>query len=199
MRRPRTVLVVVLAWSSLVASTAFGDTPPEGGPPASAEGASREPGPAAGTFSQADNLGMNLWTHNFDTGANKTVSDSTVLTEFVGLHYYFVDRWRIGMVLQFSELLQPSPPPTATRFWTFALLPQIGWHFYGPFYAAAVFTFAPRTSGAGNLDLGVQAVLGGGFPIVDNVRANLAVEVPYNFYVAKTIGVTPLAGISVGL
>jgi len=79
---------------------------------------------------------------------------------------------------------------------TFALLPQIGWHFADPFFAALVFTFAPVTSGRAQLDLGFQAVLGAGFKVAEEVSVNAALEVPWNFRIRNTIGITPLLGLS---
>src|SRR5438046_7431454 len=95
-------------------------------------------------FVQSDNLGMNLWSHDFTARKTTNVTDSAALSEFVGLHYFFVRDVRVGMNLQFTELLS-DPPPGGSRFKTFALLPQVGWNFYEPFFAAFIFTFAPRT------------------------------------------------------
>jgi hypothetical protein len=156
------------------------------------------PGPKQGDVVQTDTLGMNLVSWNLDSGKTTTVADQAGLSEFVGAHYFVADKWRVGMNFQFTELLT-TPPKGTNPFWTFALLPQVGWHFYDPFFAAAVFTFAPRTRGAGNLDMGVQAVLGAGLKLADGVRLTGAIEVPYNFYVSRTIGITPLLGLSVKL
>lgn len=152
-----------------------------------------------GDVVQTDTLGVNVVNHDFTTGATHTVSDATVLSEFVGLHYFVADGVRLGMNLQFSELLQPAPAQGRDRFTTFALLPQIGWDFYGPFFSALVFTIAPRTGAASALDLGFQGVLGAGFPVSDRVKVNLAVEVPFNFHIHDTLGLTPLAGIGIRL
>ena len=152
-----------------------------------------------GDFVQTDTLGMNVVSHDFTAGATHTVSDATVLSEFVGLHWFVADGVRLGMNLQFSETLQPEPPAGRSRFATFALLPQIGWDFYGPLFTALVFTIAPRTGGASDLDLGLQGVLGAGFPIAQRVKLNLALEVPFNFYIHRTLGLTPLVGIGVRL
>src|SRR5580693_10258475 len=115
--------------------------------------------PGQGTFVETDTLGMNVVSYNLDTSKTTTVADSAGLSEFVGGHYFFADGWRFGMNVQFTELLT-TPPPGGNRFSTFALLPQIGWHFWGPLFAAVVFDFLPRTSGGANLDLAVQALLG---------------------------------------
>ncbi len=151
-----------------------------------------------GDFVQSDNLGMNMVTWNLSKGTTTTVADAKVLSEFVGLHYYFAKDVRVGLNLQFSEQLDPEPK-TGDRFRTFALLPQIGWNISGPLFVAAIFTIAPRTGGGGNLVLGVQALAGASFPISERVRFSVALELPYNFYPDQTIGLTPLLGLSIRL
>jgi hypothetical protein len=151
-----------------------------------------------GDVVQTDTLGMNLVSHNIDTGKTTTVSDSAGLSEFVGAHYFFADGWRVGMNLQFTELLS-TPPPMGSRFSTFALLPQVGWHFYGPLFAALVFGVLPRTSGGANFDLAVQGVFGAGVPVSDRLSISAALEAPYNFLIHETIGLTPLLGVAIRL
>ena len=128
--------------------------------------------PKKGEWVQSNSVGMNLVTYAFDTGKTTGVGDVAALSEFVGLHYFVIDRLRIGMNLQFSEYLT-DPAPGQSRFATFALLPQIGWHFWGPLFAAFVFTIAPWTLGganrSNNFDFGMQAVFGGGGPVGDRV------------------------------
>lgn len=154
--------------------------------------------PKQGTVVQTDTLGMSVLSYNFDTSKTTTVSDGAGLSEFVGAHYFFADGWRIGMNLQFTELLT-TPPPGGDRFSTFALLPQVGWHFYGPLFTALVFSFLPRTSGGAHLDMAVQGVIGAGVPVCDRVSLSGALEVPYNFYIHTTVGLTPLLGASIRL
>ncbi len=149
----------------------------------------------AGDVVQTDNLGMNVVTWNLSKGTKKTVADEQVLSEFVGAHGYFAKDLRLGMNLQFSEQLAPAPAEGG-RFRTFALLPQIGWNVHDPFFVAAIFTFAPRTSGGANLVLGVQALGGVAFEVAEGVKLSFALEVPYNFHPDHTIGLTPLAGLS---
>ncbi len=151
--------------------------------------------PEKGTVIQTDTLGMNMVSYNFDTSKTTTVADTTGLTEFLGAHYFFAEGWRVGMNFQFTEVLS-ALGPKANHFSTFAMLPQVGWHFYGPMYAALVFTFAPRTSGGANLDMGFQGVFGASVPVNDRLSVSAGVEVPYNFYIHNTIGVTPLLGVS---
>ena len=159
-------------------------------------------GPPQGAWSQSDTLGMNLVSWNVDTSKTTTVSDTTALSEFIGIHYFFIDNVRLGVNLQFTEYLS-TPKSTQSRLATFAVLPQIGWHFAGPFYAAFVLTIAPWTGGVSNFVLGVQGVLGVGIPLAERVKLTLAIEVPVNFGITSTtsttIGFTPLLGISIRL
>jgi hypothetical protein len=152
-----------------------------------------------GDWIQTDTLGMNMYSYNFDKSAATDVTDAQNLSEFVGLHYYFIDHVRVGMNLQFTERLDPDPASGTSRFQTFALLPQIGWNFYNPFFAALVVTIAPWTAGKSLFDDGFQGVLGASTKLTSRVRGNLAVEIPVNLHQATTIGITPLVGISVGL
>ena len=152
-----------------------------------------------GDWIQTDTLGMNVVSHNFDSGTTTSVADAANLSEFIGLHYYLVDRVRVGMNFQFTERIAPSVPSGQSAFQTFALLPQIGWNFADPFFAALVLTIAPRTAGGDNFDLGLQGVLGVGFPIAPRVRGSVALEVPWNFKIHQTLGLTPLLGISIRL
>ena len=150
-----------------------------------------------GDFVQTDNLGMNLITRNFSNDTTKTIANAANLIEFVGLHGYVSDTVRLGLVLQFSERITPAPPEGASRLQTFALLPQVGWVFWDPFYTALVFTYAPRTDGIARTTLGLQGVFGATIPISERIKANLALEVPWNFHPAETLGLTPLAGIAI--
>jgi hypothetical protein len=166
-------------------------------------------GPKQGTFVQSDTLGMNMITYNFDNGKTTGVGDVAALSEFVGLHYFVIDNLRVGVNFQFSEYLT-NPEAGQSRFATFAILPQIGWHFWGPLFAALVFTIAPWTKGGvpdasapmvtdNHFDLGFQFVFGAGIPIGSRVNLNAAIEVPYNFLVNRTLGFTPLLGVSIRL
>lgn len=152
-----------------------------------------------GDVVQADNLGMNMISWNLTKGTNTTVSDQQTLSEFTGLHYYITDRVRLGAMLQFSEVLNPTPK--YDRFSKFAILPQVGWNFWGPLYMAGIVTIAPRTQGGDNMVLGVQYLLGASVPVSKVVRLNAALEVPWDFYNAtgknqQVVGLTPLVGVS---
>lgn len=151
-----------------------------------------------GEIIQTDALGMNLVTRDLDQHTTRTVADVVNLSQFVGLHGYLVDRVRLGANLQLTERLWPEPGPGA-RIQRFAVLPQIGWNFYDPFFTALVFGFAPRTDGKVHLNLSVQAVLGVSLPISDRVRFSVAGEVPYTFYDRHLIGFTALTGIAIRL
>jgi len=151
-----------------------------------------------GEFIQTDTLGVNLLTRDLDKGTTRSVKDAVNLSEFVGLHGYVVDRVRLGANLQLSERLWPEPAPGA-RIQRFAILPQIGWNFWDPFFTALVFGVAPRTDAKARLNLSLQVVLGVSLPLTRRVRLSIAGEVPYTFYDRHLIGVTALAGVAIRL
>lgn len=149
----------------------------------------------AGKVLQTDTLGMNVVTWNLAKGTATTVADAQVVSEFVGAHYQLWKDVRLGMNLQFSEQLAPQVQ-AGNPFRLFALLPQVGWNVWGPFFVAGTLTIAPFTNGGWNWVLGVQAVGGAGWKVSKRVTLSAAVEVPYNFYPAQTLGITPLLGAS---
>jgi hypothetical protein len=151
-----------------------------------------------GEFIQTDTLGVSLLTRDLDKDTTRTIRDVVNLSEFVGLHGYVVDRVRLGANLQLTERLWPHPAP-GTRIQRFAVLPQVGWNFFDPFFTAVVFGFAPRTDGKGRLNLSLQGVLGVSLPLSQRVRLSIAGEVPYTFYDRHLIGVTALTGIAIRL
>jgi hypothetical protein len=156
-------------------------------------------GPSRGDVIQTDTVGMSMVTRDFTTHTTKTVADTTNLSEFVGLHYYFVDRWRLGMNVQLTEQLRPTPPADGSRFRSYALLPQLGCSFYDPFFAALVYKVAPRTNGQSKLDMAVQGLLGVSFAVSRRVRVSFAAEAPFAFHIHRTLGLTLLTGISIRL
>lgn len=158
----------------------------------------RAAGPKQGEFIQTDTLGMSLVSHDLDHGTTRTVKDVVNLSEFVGLHGYVVDRVRLGVNFQLTQRLWPEPP-AGERIQRFAVLPQVGWNFYDPFFTALVFGFAPRTEGKEHLNLSLQAVLGVSLPISKRVRLSVAGEVPWTFYDRRLIGFTALTGIAIRL
>ncbi len=154
-----------------------------------------EAAPGAGKVVQTDTFGMNVATWNFTKGSTATVADAQVLSEFVGVHYYEWKDVRLGMNLQFSEQLAPQLQ-AGNPFRIFAFLPQVGWNVGGPFFVAGTLTIAPFTNGAWSWVLGVQAVGGAAWEVAKGVKVTTAVEIPYNFYPAQTLGLTPLLGAS---
>jgi hypothetical protein len=151
---------------------------------------------AEGDFLQTDTLGMSLVSRDMTLGRTRTVEDAGNLSQLVGLHYFFAERFRAGMTIQVTERLWPTPVGEQSRLQRLALLPQVGWRFYDPFFAALVFAYAPRTDGQANPALAVQAALGAAIPIADGINVSLALEVPYTFYPRQVIGLTSLAGMS---
>jgi hypothetical protein len=152
--------------------------------------------PKAGEWVQADNLGMNLYSYDYVARTAKTVADRADLSEFVGAHYFFADGWRVGVMFQASERLAPAPPAGESRFRTFAVLPQVGWHFYGPMFAALIVTIAPFIDGKPTFTFGGQFLLGAGVQVAKSVKLTAALEIPVNFVGKTTIGITPLLGAS---
>lgn len=155
--------------------------------------------PSRGDVIQTDTVGMSMVTRDFTTHTTKTVADATNLSEFVGLHYYFVDRWRLGMNVQLTEQLAPVPPANGSRIRSYALLPQLGCNFYDPFFAALIYKVAPRTNGESKLDMAVQGLLGVGLAVSRRVRVTFAAEAPFAFHIHRTLGLTLLTGISIRL
>ncbi len=153
----------------------------------------------AGDVVVVDNFGVPLYTHNFDTGKDVGIGDKLFITEFLGAHYFVTNTIRVGMMMQWTEQYAGELAPGADHFTTFALLPQVGWNFYDHLSAAAIFTYAARAGGKDQYDLGVQALLGYGLPITKTTSLNFALEIPYNFRLARTIGITPLVGLTMEL
>jgi len=105
-----------------------------------------------GEWTQTDALGMNLYQYNFTAGSEDTdVTQQQNLSEFIGLHYYFADHWRVGMALQFTERLNPSITNGTSDLRTFGFLPQIGWNFARPFFMQLTLGLLPWTSGVSEL------------------------------------------------
>jgi hypothetical protein len=155
-----------------------------------------------GDFVQTDTLGLRLINYTYDPPPTqtKTIANQAFLSEFVGLHYFFVDRVRLGMNLQFSEQLAPPVgQDNGIAFRTFAFLPQIGWDFWGPMFAAFVVTLAPWSSGTSTFEFGLQGVLGVGIPIVNRVKITAAVEVPFTLVPDREVALTPLLGVAIRL
>lgn len=153
----------------------------------------------AGDVVVTDNIGVPLYTNNFDN-SNKSFSigDKLLVSQFMGASYFVSETIRVGLMFQWTEQYTGPLAPGSDHFTTFALLPQIGWS-YHHFQAAAIFTYAPRAAGQDRLDLGIQGLLGYSLPLTKTTSLNTLVEVPYNFHLARTLGVTPLVGLSFDL
>jgi len=152
-----------------------------------------------GELVQTDALGASLVSHDYKTGTTKNIGHLFNLSEFIGLHYYAVDNLRLGMNVQYNERIFPAPPSRSSRFQRFALLPQVGWNFYGPLFGALVAGFVPRVDGKEKLNLTLQGILGVSLPLSGRVRMSLAGEVPWTYYDHYVLGVTALTGISIRL
>lgn len=152
--------------------------------------------PKQGDGLQTDSLSMLLVNRDFTTHTTSSIKDTLNLSGTVGLHYYFVDRVRAGMGLQFTERLWPDPPAGSSRLQRIALMPQIGWSFYDPFFTALIFSYAPRTKGRALPDMAVLGALGAGLPVTRRMKLSIAVEVPFAFYQHRTLGVVGLTGVS---
>lgn len=150
----------------------------------------------AGDIVETDMLGTNVWQYNFGSQKTTTIANDFALSEFLGLHYYFVDEVRAGMAFQFTETIAPPPADGVSSFSTFALLPQVGWNFAKPFFAQLTFAVRLRKDSVAEVDLGVQAVFGASLPLTNQISGTFAVEIPYYFKLEQTIGVTPLVGIA---
>jgi hypothetical protein len=153
-------------------------------------------GPKRGDVLQTDSLSMLLVSHDYTTNTNSSIRNVINLSGNVGLHYYFVDRVRFGMNVQFTERIWPEPPGDSSRFQRFALMPQLGWSFYDPFYTALIFSYAPRTLGRAVPDMAVLAALGATFPITERMKFSVALEVPFAFLHHRTLGLVALTGVS---
>jgi hypothetical protein len=152
-------------------------------------------GPKQGEGLQTDSLSMLLASHDYTTGTNSSIRNAVNLSLNVGLHYYFVDRVRIGTSLQFTERLWPAPDNGSSRFQRFAVMPQIGWSFYDPFFTALLFSYAPRTQGRAQPDMAVLVALGAAFPITKRMKFSVAAEAPFAFHYHRTLGVVGVMGV----
>jgi hypothetical protein len=51
----------------------------------------------------ANNLGLPLYTHNFDSGKTTTIDDKVLLSQFIGAHCFLTEHLRLGMMFQWTE------------------------------------------------------------------------------------------------
>lgn len=152
-----------------------------------------------GELLQTDTLGASVVSHDYRTKTTKNISQLFNLSEFIGLHYYAMDQLRFGMNVQFNERIFPAPPAHGSRWQRFALLPQVGWNFYGPLFCALVAGVVPRVDGKEKLNLTLQGIFGVSLPLAGRVRMSVAGEVPWTYYDHNVIGVTALTGIAIRL
>ncbi len=153
-------------------------------------------GPKQGDGLQTDSLSMLLASRDYTTHTDSSLRNVINVSGNVGLHYYFVDRVRAGMSLQFTERLWPAPPAASSRFQRFALMPQLGWSFYDPFYTALIFSYAPRTLGRAIPDLAVLVAFGVSLPVTERMKFTVALDVPFAFLHHRTLGLVALMGVS---
>jgi hypothetical protein len=152
--------------------------------------------PRRGDVLQTDGFSMVLVTRDFTDDKTTSVNDAVNLSGLIGLHYYVAERVRLGVALQYTQRLWPEPADPASRFQRFAVMPQLGWNFADPFYAALIFAYAPRTRGRATLDMSAAALVGAGIPLSERVRWTVAVEAPWAFYYHQTVGFMVLSGLS---
>ncbi len=149
-----------------------------------------------GDFVQTDSLGTNLFTRDLEEHRTTTIGDAFNLSEYMGIHYYVVDRVRLGMTFQWTQRITPEPPEGESRFQRLAFLPQIGWNFCDPFYVAVIYGVAPYTRGRSRLEMTIEGAFGMSLPLSERLRFSLAAVVPRAFYAGETIGLTAISGLS---
>jgi hypothetical protein len=132
---------------------------------------------------------------DFTEHTTSGIADAFNLSETVGLHYYFVDRVRLGMGLQLTERITPKPERGSSRLQRVAVLPQVGWSFWDPFYTALAVSYAPRTRGRAIADVALLGVLGAGVALSESVRFSVAFEVPWAFHYHQTLGLVLYSGL----
>jgi hypothetical protein len=151
-------------------------------------------------------VGTNVWTHHVASGQDTTIAinpgqtsstGSFKLSEFPGIGYNVTDRVRLGLNLQFTELITPEPGDNLN---TFGLLPQVNVRFWGPLSASLVPSFYPVYDGTSQYHFAIQGVLAAGWAVSGGFRFTAALEVPVFLKISKqtseTIGLTPILGFS---
>jgi hypothetical protein len=152
--------------------------------------------PKQGDVLQTDSLSMLLVNRDLTTRTTSSIKNTINLSANVGLHYYFVDRVRIGMSLQATTRLWPEPIDGSSRLQRFAFMPQLGWSFHDPFFVALLFSYAPRTLGRANPDLAVLGAIGAALTITRSTKISLALQVPYSFLHHRAVGLVAVTGVS---
>jgi len=151
--------------------------------------------PRRGEGLQTDGLSTSLVNRDFTDKKTASLATAFNLSEVVGLHYYVVDRVRVGMSMQVSERIVPEPEPGSSRLQRIAFMPQVGYNFSELFFTAVLFSYAPRTRGRAIPDLSLTGVLGAGVRLADGVRFSVALEAPWAFHYHQTLGVVVYSGL----
>lgn len=162
----------------------------------SSVGAAAQAGPEQGDWLQTDSLSMLLASHDFTTRTNSSIRKVVNLSATVGLHHYVVDNVRLGVGLQLTQRLWPALPEGSSSLQRLAIMPQVGWNFYDPFYTALIFSYAPRTQGRAIADMALLPVLGVSVPVTKRMKFTFALETPFAFLYHRTVGLVALAGVS---
>lgn len=127
---------------------------------------------------------------------DKSSDNSLKISEFPGIGYDVTNRIRLGLNLQFTELVTPEPGDNLNIF---GFLPQINYKFWGPFTASLVPPFYPVYDGISQFHFAVQGVIGAAYPLGKGFTAACSIEVPVFIKtpadVNETIGITPLLGV----
>lgn len=153
--------------------------------------------PKRGEWFETSVLSSTVASRDFDTRSTTTWRNQVNLAGAIGLHYYFVDAVRFGTSVQYTERIWPEPQPSSSRFQRFAIMPQLAWNFWDPFYVSTLFNYAPRTRGKALTDMSVSLMLGASAPLSKRVRLGVSVEAPYAFYYHRALSLVALTGISV--
>lgn len=157
--------------------------------------ASAHAAPKQGEGLQTVGVSTLLVSRDFTEHTTSTIAKAFNLTETVGLHYYVVDRVRLGVGFQLTERITPKPEPGSSRLQRVAFLPQVGYSFADPFFTALAVSYAPRTRGRALPDVALMGVLGAGVALSRGVRFSVALEVPWAFHYHQTLGLIVYSGL----
>jgi hypothetical protein len=151
-------------------------------------------------------VGTNVYTYHVATGENQNIAinpgqtssdNSFKISEFPGIGYFVTNQIRLGLNLQFTELVTPEPGDNLDIF---GFLPQVNYKFWGPLTVSVVPSFYPVYDGISQYHFAVQGVLAAGVPIGDGFTATAALEVPVFLKISaatsETVGITPIIGVT---
>ena len=154
----------------------------------------------AGDITAPFSIGTNVYTHRYASegkpAKDTTSKDSFQISEFPGIGYFVTDQLRLGVNLQFTEVVRQPAKPLPSRFSSFAILPQINYNFWGPLTASLVPSFATRLGGESQYAFYVQGVLTAAMPLTDRLAATGGFEIPVFLDPYRSIGFTPIVGVS---